>query len=303
MQKAFSVLLAPAIFLLPKGSDALWKTAPGYPWGKTWFINASDALIDPSDTAEWNKAKNAIIYLRDSLQRRLDGAWIIDKNGVRKNKLLNVDGNVCLRVQYLNRTIHNMEIVEQSSQRYGLSPIKEQVKEGKTETSYNIPKRLIEIGYYSSATANFVHELTHAAQFETQDIGYDTILGNSIAQDWKDEVDAYKAQFAYDPSTVSGLTSSSMADRFTKITKPWLMDLVSEGRKEYGSTGAATGLVPINIDSPLDSLILACPDEKCREKIRNQNITSLHPIRSIHSFIYKPDSALILHRLPDPVCP
>ncbi len=121
MQKAFSVLLATAIFLLPKGSDALRKSPPAHPWRNTRIIDASDTIINPADTAEWNKEKKAILRLRDSLQQRLTGSYILEENNrLRRNYLSNLDGKLCLRVQYLNRALDNMAILEKSGQHYGL---------------------------------------------------------------------------------------------------------------------------------------------------------------------------------------
>ncbi len=77
------------------------------------------------------------------------------------------------------------------------------------------------ISYDSTSTANFVHELSHAGQFETQDLAFDMHnTKRSLAQDWKDEVEAYKTQFAYDPFSIPGLISPTF-DSITKYLWAW----------------------------------------------------------------------------------
>ena len=51
---------------------------------------------------------------------------------------------------------------------------------------------------------DFVHEVTHAGQFETGDIAFNAETGGTLAQDIYDEIAAYQAQFAYDPGQYRG---------------------------------------------------------------------------------------------------
>ena len=96
-----------------------------------------------------------------------------------------------------------MGALEASDQVYSLSSTAEGENGGVTlNTSTNV------IDIKSGSTSNFVHEMTHAGQFEAGDMAFDSKTGNTLAQDIYDEVSAYKAQFAYNPSSVSGLTST-----------------------------------------------------------------------------------------------
>ncbi|HOU47561.1 MAG TPA: hypothetical protein PLL99_07125, partial [Chitinophagales bacterium] len=58
-------------------------------------------------------------------------------------------------------------------------------------------------------TSNFIHETTHGTQFETNDIAFDAQNGSTLAADVFDEIEAYKAQYAYKPKSVSKLESNS----------------------------------------------------------------------------------------------
>src|SRR6516164_2830390 len=59
----------------------------------------------------------------------------------------------------------------------------------------------------SDGDSGVEHETTHGGQFESGDIAFDTKTGMPYGADVFDEQAAYKAQYAYDPSSVSGLTS------------------------------------------------------------------------------------------------
>lgn len=114
------------------------------------------------------------------------------------------------------------------------------------------------------STANFVHETTHGGQFENGELAFDKISGNSQAQDVFDEVAAYSAQFAYDPNSISRVTSSSIANSFDAITPAWVQGIINprNGEKNYAPGGRAnTGITPVNINTNRDGLIKAYPHQ------------------------------------------
>jgi hypothetical protein len=105
-------------------------------------------------------------------------------------------------------------------------------------------------------------------------------------QDVHDEVAAYKAQFAYDPSSVSGLTSSSSsANSFGAITTGWVQGITkSDGSKPYAPGGSAnTGITPVNINTNRDGLIAAYPGQAAGLKTLPADFT----LKSIPSIYYK----------------
>jgi hypothetical protein len=77
-----------------------------------------------------------------------------------------------------------------------------------------------------------------------------------------DEIQSYKAQYAFDPSSVSGLTSISTADSFAEITASWVQGIIKQdGDKPYAQGGTAhVGISTININSSREDLIKAYPE-------------------------------------------
>ncbi len=111
-------------------------------------------------------------------------------------------------------------------------------------------------------TSNFIHETTHGGQFESQNMAFEIKTGVSILQDLDDEVAAYRAQYAFDPASVSGLKSTSTANNSSEVTQSWVQGIsASDGSTPYGPGGSTnTGLVPINMKSTRDDLIRAYPN-------------------------------------------
>ena len=118
---------------------------------------------------------------------------------------------------------------ESSTQFYSLSQNSSMDNGLTLNTSTNV----ININF--DGTANFVHEITHVDQFENHELGF---LGTgTVGQDIYDEVAAYEAQYAYDPSSLSGLNPRTSANSFSDITKNWV-----EGIKH-----PARGFIPFTI--------------------------------------------------------
>ena len=172
-----------------------------------------------------------------------------------------------------------MGILEGSTQIYSLSHTKYGENGGVT---LNISTSVIDIKF--GGTANFVHEMTHAGQFETGDIAFSS-TGMSLLQDVYDETAAYKAQFGYCPSSVSSLTSTSVANSFSAITPAWVQGLKdATGSMPYAPGGSAnTGLIPININSTRDALIQAYPWNAQALRALPQN----YKIRTLQGINYK----------------
>lgn len=185
-------------------------------------------------------------------------------------------GNKAERLASLNSSIGTMGTLEGSTKVYSLSHTGDGENGGVTlNTSTNI----VDIKF--GGTANFVHEMTHAGQFETGDVAFSN-TGISILQDVYDETAAYKAQFGYSPSSVSGLTSTSVANSFGAITPAWVQGLRdATGSMPYAVGGSAnTGLIPININSTRDALIQAYPWNAAAFR-------GLYNIRTLQGIYYK----------------
>ena len=236
------------------------------------FIDPNGKEIDPASQKEWDKQKGYVTSEKDRLQNKANNLTTkAEKKGWSSEKLAKKQGNLNERVSSLNASIDNFSVLEKSSQMYSLKP-------GASEiggTSYNTGTGNIDISYGS--TANFVHETTHAGQFESGDVAFSLNTGLGMV-DLSDEVSAYKAQFAYSPSSVSGLSSSSTANSFSTITSSWVQGITtSSGAKPY----LDHGLFPININSSRGDLMNAYPKK------------ALQLIGLPNNFILKDDPSLI----------
>jgi hypothetical protein len=142
------------------------------------------------------------------------------------------------RKNILDSVLQNLDTLESSLQDYGLH----QVDSTTGFTNYDINNHIIFfniVGPYN--TVNFVHETTHGRQFQNGGIvfrqinlaGLDTLAGG-VGDDINDEIEAYRAQFAYDPSSISVLPNDSLQARsLREITPRWVLGLKEGGRRIY----------------------------------------------------------------------
>jgi hypothetical protein len=231
--------------------------------------------IAPASQQEWNRQKQQVVNTRNSLQSKVDKITAkAAKNGWSQDKLAGKIGNLNARVSSLNSSISNLGNLESSTQMYSLSHATGEL--GGTTYDNSTGNIVISFG----TTANFVHETTHSGQYESGNIGFDRMTGQSYGQDLQDEASAYKAQFAYDPSSVSGLHSSSVANSFEGIKSSWVQGLsTSTGEHPY----ANDGLVPVNMNSTRNVLMQAYPAAADALRAQPENYT----LRSILTIKYK----------------
>ncbi len=215
------------------------------------YIDPTGAYIEEGSQKEWEKQTGRVKERRDKLQSKLDGlsAKAADK-GWSAEKLAKRVGNLSGRVESLNSTISTFGTLESSSQGYSLSKVGAE----QSATSLNTENNVIDIAF--DGTSTFVHEVTHAGQFESGDLGFDSSTGASLLGDLSDEVASYKAQFAYDPASVA--TASSFGD----ITSDFVSNItLLDGSKPYSLGGVAnTGRTPLSINSTNGDLVRAYPN-------------------------------------------
>jgi hypothetical protein len=233
------------------------------------YIDPTGMVIENGSQKEWDNQKKAVENRRDQLQGKIDKLNTkATAKGWSATKLANKTGNLTDRVSSLNTSLKTMGTLESSKQVYSLSHTAPGQNGGITlDTKTNV----IDIKFGS--TANFVHESTHAGQFETQDIAFDGKTGDVLAQDIGDEIAGYKAQFAYDPSSISGLSSSAgVANSFGAITSPWVQGLA--GGTLYNPGGSAnTGASHLDINSTKVDFIRAYPTNPGAMKALPNNFT------------------------------
>jgi len=211
------------------------------------YVDPTGMYIEESSQQEWERRKGDVTSRKDYLRNRINKLTAKAKvKGWSAEKLANKIGDKSERIASLNNSLDVMGSLENSSQGYSLNS-----GALENQTFYNPKTGDVVISY--SGTALFVHETTHDGQFETGDIAFDSKTGNTLAQDIYDEVAAYKAQWAYDASTVGGLQSSN------DITPSWVQGITKpNGDQPYKPGGSAnTGIGPVNINSTRDVLINA----------------------------------------------
>lgn len=178
------------------------------------FIDPNGKEIREEDKEEWEKRKKEIQQRYEDLKILIDRESINDEDSQE-------------RLSTLKNTIKTMDKLEQSSQMYGLSL----VKNGESYLSFDIEKEIIMINF--DMTATFVHEVTHAGQFESGELGFKRQTGEPLAYDTYDEVAAYKAQYAYDPWSVVELKSTTTVNSMSDICNLWVQGIETNGIKIY----------------------------------------------------------------------
>src|SRR5690606_12929451 len=219
------------------------------------FMDPTGMVIEDGSRKEWDKQRGRVERRAEKLQGKIDKLNAkAEAKGWSSEKLANKIGNASERVASLNNSLSTMTDLENSAQVYSLKS----GVQGEGGVTYDTKSGNVVIAFGN--TANFVHETTHAGQYESGHMAF-SADGSTLGQDVYDEVNAYKAQFAYDPSSVSGLTSSSVAKSFGDITATWVQNIqASDGSKIYAPGGAAnTGQVPVDINSGKAQLIKAYP--------------------------------------------
>ncbi len=244
------------------------------------YIDPDGMEIEEGSLKEWEKLKQQVEKQRDRLQNDINKLNAkAEAKGWSSEKLAGKIGNKAERLASLNSSIGMMGTLENSTQVYSLSHTVYGENGGVT---LNTNTNVINIRFGS--TANFVHEMTHAGQFETGDIAFSN-TGMSLLQDVYDETAAYKAQFGYSPSSVSCLTSTSVANSFSTITPVWVQGLKdATGSMPYAAGGSAnTGLIPVNINSTREALIQAYPWNAAAYR----GLSTNYNLRTLQGIYYK----------------
>lgn len=210
-------------------------------------ITPAPSGINSLCLGEWSRHKELIIHKRDSLYYAL-----IDKARCsHKEKVQQVINGLKARLAYLDKVIELASRLEKSDMEYALQAT--QKPEG--STSYDAHKKRIVLTVGS--TANFIHELIHGGQYEVGEIIFDSVLNKSYLQDLYDETEAYKAQFAYEPASVTALISNSGIRSLDDITPQWVENLRAEEGEEQ--TYREHSRIRVNIHSDKAVLLEAYP--------------------------------------------
>ena len=183
------------------GTDPLWEVyvgmnpynyCAGNPVG---LMDLDGRKIEEGSKQEWEKNRNLVNKKIQSIQKNIEEyknkavekGWTQEKLDKKTSELKS-----CLN--WLNEKNQQLDKIESSSQVYRLKKIKD-VENPRGEVSLNPTDKVIEIAYFS--TSNFVHETTHAWQFEEGHIAFASTDGMTVFLDIWDEVLAYTMEYAY----------------------------------------------------------------------------------------------------------
>ena len=232
--------------------------------------------ISAQSIEEWERLKKDIEDKMEQLKRRAEKIMNrAERRGWSSVKLSRRLGDRLDRASSLGKTLGVMSTLESSSQMYNLNAVAGELGGVTLDPGTNA----ININYLG-ATESFVHEVTHAGQFETGDIAFDKQSGRSYGQDLYDEAAAYQAQYAYSPSSVMGIEGAGYVNSAQSIIAEWVKGLISEGRRIYTFEGANTGLTPVNINSNKQALMRAYPNS-------NLSLPDNFILRNLPTIYYK----------------
>ncbi len=165
------------------------------------LVDPNGEEIDPESIQLWDALRSDIASRRDFMKQF---ASLNQKTG---GKLFKKETEM---YKSLCSTLKSMDDLECSDQMYKLALVDGNVG----NVCLNDDKSLT-INYCS--TANFVHEVTHCVQFERGDIGFYEGKEAQAFTDVYDEIEAYTAQAAYDPTSIPDYSR-----RFTPLTPQWI---------------------------------------------------------------------------------
>ena len=201
-------------------------------WNPIKLVDPNGEDIDPSCQDEWNAQKMAIQDRKKELERNRNNLISKTSSWGQRSRERQVN-KLNERIKSLDETLSTMGNLEgDHSTTYTLS---------RTEASSQVSlitegekKGMVSIAF--SSTTSFVHEVTHAGQYYSNDIGFFLNTGGIAAYDIFDEVQAYKAALAYSPYAYDNIKMS-----MSQVTPEWVL--------QRSKTYAGCGTIPINIFS------------------------------------------------------
>ena len=179
------------------------------------LVDPNGEEIDSESMSTWNTLRAIITFSKNlySISAKLEK----ETNGV-------LCKGASDSYSSLNKTLITMDQLENSSQMYRLSKVS-----GNTGDVCLNEDLSLTINFCN--TANFIHEVTHCGQFERGDIGFQLGAECMAFSDIYDELEAYSAQAAFDPSSLP-------VNRKQQLTVDWLLRIRDKNKDYiYGSCG------------------------------------------------------------------
>jgi hypothetical protein len=256
------------------------------------FISASSIVphytpiyidtINKESRTEWDGYKQVMKDTLRILKRTLAKAVRAGKkNKWRESGFLFKVDSLTGRIFSLQNTFMNLAQLEESKQPYSIAHVDKNLTL-MGQTLYDSTTRAVV--FYVGDAGNFVHETTHGGQFQRLQFGFirDYSLKQylSFCDDAADEIAAYKAQFAFDPGSVTQLKSSSTANSLETITIPWLKAIKDDKWNFIYADTSFIHLARITVTfySSKDSLLKAYPNNGIIEKLTDSNPIISNPL-------------------------
>ena len=236
-------------------------------------IDISGLWISDGIRDEWSSLEEQIRNKEKELKEELRN----EKDKDKRNELRK-------RIEELKKARRTMNRLELSTQHYSVfyKSDAEVIKLTYIETD-GIGTMVINYG----SVANFIHELTHAGQFDDGEIAYKIGKkkdeGNFYALDIIDELDAYRAQFGYDPFSVVSLKSSVMINSINDLSSEWLINITtSNGDTPYNpQIYNHIGIEKVSIHTTISDLQKAYP------YIHDMNSLNIQTLKDLDDVFYK----------------
>jgi hypothetical protein len=159
------------------------------------------------------------------------------------------------RIQALEVIQKKMAVIVSSNDYYKLI----HARGDKGETMYDPKKNRIQLTFYFSGddqvnrpiiVASFLHEVVHACQYEEGRLAYRTDTQWGLLRDVFDEVEAYKAMFAFEPLSVATLVDGYPVKTFKDIDTAWIRKIRSGDIKLYEKYSA----IPLDVESDKETV-------------------------------------------------
>ena len=201
-------------------------------WNPVKLVDPDGREIDPDCLKKWNEQRTAITIKRNNLTELRD---LLSTNAsLFQQQIDELDE----RIVSLNETLSMMTNLEKDNNTiYTLSHTG---GDGSVSLIMDGEKKgMVSIKF--SCTASFVHEVTHAGQYYSNDIGFFLSNGAIAAYDIYDEVQAYKAALAFFSTAYDG-------ERMTmsQVTIDWV--------RPRSNLYNDCGISPVNIFSSAEEI-------------------------------------------------
>ncbi len=198
------------------------------------LVDPNGEEIDPESQPLWDAMRTILTF-----EKKMAQAYMQIETQTK--------GRLCCGAtsKYLSidKTLSTMDVMESKDnpQIYKLSKTSNNV----SKVFFDSQDQSIVVNFYN--TAGFIHEITHCAQFERNDIGFGT-NGRAIS-DIYDELEAYTNQLSYSPQSTPGPLV------LKPLSQVWLLNVYDGKEFPYRDCG----LYPIGANSTAEDMNVAYP--------------------------------------------